>query len=41
MKTVSELRKEVLKNHLTYEIKGNKYNLFKFNEQSIKLATQK
>ena len=41
MKTVSELRKEVLRNHLKYEIKGNQYNLYKFNEQSVKLVAQK
>lgn len=41
MKTVSELRKEVLRNHLTYEIKGNEVNLYKLNKESIKLSAQK
>lgn len=41
MKTVSELRKEVLRNHLTYEIKGNEANLYKLNKQPIKLSAQK
>ena len=40
MKTVSQLRKEVLRNHLPYEIKGNEANLILY-KQSIKLSAQK
>jgi hypothetical protein len=43
MKTISQLRKEVLRDHLPYEIKGNEanLNLYKSNKQSIKLGAQK
>jgi hypothetical protein len=43
MKTISELRKEVLRNHLPYEVRGNEanLNLYKSNKQTVKLNTQK
>ena len=43
MKTISELRKEVLRDHLPYEIRGNEaiLNLYKLNKQTDKLCIQK
>ena len=41
MKTVSKLRKEVLRDHLTKEISENEDNLYKLSEQLIMLKSQR
>ena len=41
MKTISNLRKEVLRDHLTKEIKENEANLYELNKQLIGLDTEK
>lgn len=41
MKTISNLRKEVLRDHLTKEIKENEANLYELNKQLIGLDPEK
>lgn len=41
MKTVSKLRKEVLRDHLTKEISENEDNLYKLSKQLIMLKSQR
>ena len=41
MKTISNLRKEVLRDHLTKEIKENEANLYELNKQLIGLDQEK